>query len=417
VYRGLMGYIYHTGQDRVFWKDLNLAYRGGNELFIADAGVPDETQLVGKTVRDMPWQEERDVIEATEQSILAGLRGGTKIQEVRTVSEGRRIAAMVYRIPLFDTAGRIAGILGCYRYQSSDGASTPLFILDAIPFPAAIYDHREGWIVGNEKFLTAIADFPQEERTRFFHAFSTQRSDDSLEIRYTNKAGQQYAFICQFSHRLGETLAIFINVRDFVQAEEELLKANEWLKAWIWELEIHNRKLEILHQMGFELQQCDSFMDARIVLKRYLPRLFEPSSGCLYVINAGDPLSHHLHTFVTYGDIKTKETIPKERCLAFRRGTMILGHGDECCACLNDPTGEQRPMSCLPMTIASRSIGVMNIQWEGEEREFVENELFLVATEYITLVLANLQLRDELTHQATRDALTNLYNRRYMEEA
>jgi len=69
------------------------------------------------------------------------------------------------------------------------------------------------------------------------------------------------------------------------------------------------------------------------------------------------------------------------------------------------------------MTIASRSIGVMNIQWEGEEREFVENELFLVATEYIALVLANLQLRDELTHQATRDPLTNLYNRRYMEEA
>jgi GAF domain-containing protein len=42
--------------------------------------------------------------------------------------------------------------------------------------------------------------------------------------------------------------------------------------------------------------------------------------------------------------------------------------------------------------------------------------LAMLVAEHIALTLSNLTIKDELRHQAIRDPLTDLFNRRYMEE-
>ena len=60
----------------------------------------------------------------------------------------------------------------------------------------------------------------------------------------------------------------------------------------------------------------------------------------------------------------------------------------------------------------------MNVAfYENETYEKGTHEFALVVTEHLTLSLANLRLKEMLRTQATRDALTGLFNRRYMEES
>ena len=46
-----------------------------------------------------------------------------------------------------------------------------------------------------------------------------------------------------------------------------------------------------------------------------------------------------------------------------------------------------------------------------------KKQLAVTVAEHMTLALSNLLLRETLHNQSIRDALTGLYNRRYLEEA
>lgn len=55
-------------------------------------------------------------------------------------------------------------------------------------------------------------------------------------------------------------------------------------------------------------------------------------------------------------------------------------------------------------------------QFADRNKEFPEIQLIRALAENSSLALANLKLREVLRSQSVRDPLTNLYNRRYMEE-
>ena len=57
----LLKSIIDTVPARIFWKDLELRYLGGNQLFAQDANLENASQLVGKDDYDMPWKNEAEI--------------------------------------------------------------------------------------------------------------------------------------------------------------------------------------------------------------------------------------------------------------------------------------------------------------------------------------------------------------------
>ncbi|GAB4136553.1 MAG: hypothetical protein Fur0046_10170 [Cyanobacteria bacterium J069] len=100
--------------QHVFWKDCNLRYQGGNRHFARSAGLEDPNELLGKSDYDL-WPEdqaERYVI--SDRQVLE--TGQAKLHMVRkkVLADGREIWQDASKVPIFDAAGKIIGILGSY---------------------------------------------------------------------------------------------------------------------------------------------------------------------------------------------------------------------------------------------------------------------------------------------------------------
>jgi diguanylate cyclase (GGDEF)-like protein len=75
---------------------------------------------------------------------------------------------------------------------------------------------------------------------------------------------------------------------------------------------------------------------------------------------------------------------------------------------------------CVPLTVQGETLGVLcliGLSTAKGETSSSQTSLAVTVGEDIKLSLFNLRLRERLREQATRDPLTGLYNRRYLEES
>jgi len=392
---------------RIFLKDAQLAYCVVNPAFIRDAGLKSPKEVAGKGDISLPWKELAEKTGIIEKHLLAGQRKGWETREIRKIISGKEIKTRTLRLPIFGANGEIVGLMGYYIEDQADSPASSPFIIDTIPLPAAIYDEKTKYICSNGPLSEILCHFSPDERSRFFSHLNPKNVAEILHLG-------THIYSCYSSPISGYVLTLLIDFTDSVRAQEELVKANEWLKAWVWELEYHNRKLEIIHQMSCSLQLCRSVAEAGQGIKKHLSRLFESSYGCIYL---PDETRRQLEILTPYGDSQDfSKTVPAQECIAFRYGRVLSGNENPCGRCLTSKSGKVS-LSCFPMMISGRPEGVLNISTEEETINEIEKELVTIVVEYISLALGNLRLQDELMHQATRDALTNLFNRRYMEES
>ena len=111
-------------------------------------------------------------------------------------------------------------------------------------------------------------------------------------------------------------------------------------------------------------------------------------------------------------------TFSPDDCWAIRQGKPhdSLESSTELNCAHNSKLQGQHVM-CIPLIAQSNSIGVMHLLVaDTEALPSGFKQLALSIAEHLSLALANLQLQDKLRQQAIRDPLTNLYNRRFMEE-
>jgi diguanylate cyclase (GGDEF)-like protein/PAS domain S-box-containing protein len=110
----LLKSIINTIPMRIFWKDLELRYLGGNNLFAQDANLQDESHLIGKDDYDLPWKNEADLYRAVDKSVIDTGIAKENFEEPLTDKEGRLRWVSTSKVPLTDGQGKISGILGTY---------------------------------------------------------------------------------------------------------------------------------------------------------------------------------------------------------------------------------------------------------------------------------------------------------------
>jgi PAS domain S-box-containing protein len=111
----MLAEVLNTVPVRVFWKDVDLRFKGSNEPFARDAGLSAPADLIGKTDFDMAWREQAEMYRTDDRKVID--TGIPKIgyEEPQTGADGKRIWLRTSKIPLRDPGGTIIGILGTYE--------------------------------------------------------------------------------------------------------------------------------------------------------------------------------------------------------------------------------------------------------------------------------------------------------------
>lgn len=226
--------------------------------------------------------------------------------------------------------------------------------------------------------------------------------------------------------QVAQVVVVARDVTEHNQSEQALQDANRQLRATVHELEQRNRENALLGKVGDLLQMCKSVEESNGVLAHYVGKLFPGACGSFYHLN---PVNHLLEAVVTWGADEAADdpVIAKEDCWALRSGQLHSvagpGAGLACQHLSRPPVG---PYFCAPITAQGEVLGMLHVRFaEGEaqppalqeSRPETRKLWVLAVSEHLSLALANLKLRETLRMQAVRDALTGLYNRRYMEHA
>ena len=100
----------------IFWKDTELKYLGCNRNFAQAAGQEPVEDIVGKTDFELPWERaETDAYRRDDRAVMNAGRPLYHIRETQLNAEGKKTWLDTNKIPLYNTAGELKGILGTFE--------------------------------------------------------------------------------------------------------------------------------------------------------------------------------------------------------------------------------------------------------------------------------------------------------------
>jgi diguanylate cyclase (GGDEF)-like protein/PAS domain S-box-containing protein len=222
----------------------------------------------------------------------------------------------------------------------------------------------------------------------------------------------------------------FLDLTDQRQAENALIKANEDLQAAMAEVGQTNKEMILMGKMLELLQICQSPDEAYPVIAQYTQELFPNSSGALFLLNSSNNL---VASVSQWGQaLAGKTSFSPIDCWALRQSRPYFyrtpSTGSFTPKCYHIPADVNGSHLCMPLTAQGETIGLfylekinlpeetIGVDKSGNYFDKLQEKLARTLAEHISLSLANLKLRETLRHQAIRDALTGLFNRRYLQE-
>ncbi|TSJ88155.1 GGDEF domain-containing protein [Chitinimonas sp. BJB300] len=212
---------------------------------------------------------------------------------------------------------------------------------------------------------------------------------------------------------------IFLGIRERARTVEELQEVSERMQLGAANLEERNRHMALLSKMSSALQVCQDAEEFFEVAGKYAYQLFGQHAGALYAYYSSRDL---LERMTSWGQLSS-DTILFEpnQCWAIRRGQPHAVRDlrlEPVCQHL----GVRRPDAylCLPLMAGGEPVGILYLEaGTAEVADAFPPELLQVAntlTEQVALAVTNMNLRENLRRQSIVDALTGLYNRRFLNE-
>ncbi len=213
-----------------------------------------------------------------------------------------------------------------------------------------------------------------------------------------------------------QIIGIAADITERKETEETLKKVNQQMTERVKELEIRTQQMIRLGEMTDVLQACLNVAEAESTLADLLKPLFPGCSGAIYIIK---PSRDFLEIVAQWGDhLNSNLIFTSNDCWALRRGTTHLSHLEQTslyCRHINT-NHDLRNSLCVPMMAQGETLGLLHLRFENEEHfTTAKCQLLETVSKQIAIALANLKLRETLQQQSFRDALTGLYNRRYLE--
>lgn len=294
-------------------------------------------------------------------------------------------------------------------------------ITDANPFLESLLGYSRAELVG--RTLWEIGPFKDVAASR--NAFrELQRNEyiryDDLPLETKDHERRNVEFVSNVYLADGARV-IQCNIRDVTsrkQAEEITRHDTEEMVVRLRELRRRDSDMQVLNRMTDLLQTCSAEEEVYKVVALMADELFPGLDGCLAILREGE----RLEMVARWGAEPPVETVfALDDCWAMRRGQpheVVDPHGSLLCRHF-----VRRPETgylCVPLTVQGETLGVLSFVGLAPRTgptSSSEKSLAVTVGEDIKLSLFNLRLRERLREQATRDPLTGLYNRRYLEES
>jgi diguanylate cyclase (GGDEF)-like protein/PAS domain S-box-containing protein len=184
---------------------------------------------------------------------------------------------------------------------------------------------------------------------------------------------------------------------------------------WIDELQRRNDEISLLNEMSDLLQTCRTDEEAATIIRQVVPQFFPNLVGALYIISASRV---HAEALTSWGVLEMPRVCSPDECWALRRGRVHLVQPSRAgLICQHLPRPLPETTLCVPMMAQGEMLGMLNLCSVVGSLSEAQQQLAVTVSEHLSLALSNVRLRETLRHQAIRDPLTGMYNRRYMEES
>ncbi|MDR0184678.1 sensor domain-containing diguanylate cyclase [Lysobacter arvi] len=203
------------------------------------------------------------------------------------------------------------------------------------------------------------------------------------------------------------------------QAEAAASDSNAELNATVQQLARLSDSMAALSQYSSMLQGASDAQELYEITASTFRRLLPGLGGLLYVIRAS---RDHAELVAQWGGaVAPNDPAPAlQACWSVRRHAPFamddLRHGLRCSHIGRPHGAEDVHGLCVPLSAHGEVVGWLSLQGEGRGR-IPDESLAIRLCEQLSLALANVRLRESLRHQAVRDPLTGLFNRRYLEES
>jgi len=171
------------------------------------------------------------------------------------------------------------------------------------------------------------------------------------------------------------------------------------------------RSAELMHS----LELAESVDESAGVIASYLPRLLPNLSGSLYLYNNSRDI---LERKAGWGSFEAEpDIIEALDCWALRRGSPYAYSGSDGGLACRHARNQEIDRLCLPLVTQGDVLGCLTVTGKGLAQGTEDQRAWIgQLAEQLGLALSNVRLRVSLRQQSIVDPLTQLYNRRYMDE-
>lgn len=196
----------------------------------------------------------------------------------------------------------------------------------------------------------------------------------------------------------------------------ERKRAMDQLASQAQVLEQSNHRLSLLGEMTGLLQTVVRVEEAAAVVGACVAQVHLGAGGAIYLFRES---RNSLDLLARWGDRKLPDTVVPDECWALRRGQPYRLPGTQPglpCKHVQLVDGASG-YSCLPMMAESGVLGLLHIVFGDDASANDEADTLFAQrmSEQLGLALANFRLREALRVEAMEDALTGLFNRRFLE--
>lgn len=206
----------------------------------------------------------------------------------------------------------------------------------------------------------------------------------------------------------------------------ELKEFQEELRRSHQQMEENSIAMRLINEMNSYLQVCRALDETYPVITYYIKQLFPAHSGGLYLFNEAKTTVESVVTWGSHIEY-SRSLITPDDCWALRQGkTHTVLHTHDGLLCQHLITPPESGYTCVPIIAQGDMIGMLHIQFPSQqnllpsedEEQQLQRQLHLInmTADNLGLSLVSLKLREALKSQSIRDPLTQLFNRRYMEE-
>ena len=276
-------------------------------------------------------------------------------------------------------------------------------------------------------FVDILNDYSEEKNKIFSCIIRALKGEKFTQIEELGgTAAQKYYYeihcdpIKDHEGNIIGMIQLMTNVSKRIQSESTVKTAKIELEKAVDKLRLRNREIQMINEMNSVLQACLTLPETIQPITHYCKEILADSSGVLYV---GLEESQLLKEMTSWGTPLPHEPVIKvDDCWALRRNQIHTTENQEgalICHHLNLDSTTAPEYICIPLLYQARVMGMLHIENAVQNKSELPNKIVLsqMLAEQLSLILSNIQLRETLRHQSTKDPLTNLFNRRYFEES